>query len=684
MKFRILAGALALALSFGTAAAQPNPGTSPYPISKGGTGGSTASAARANLGLTIGSAVQAWDADLDALAALSGTNTIYYRSGVATWSAVTIGGLLSFSAGTLNVGDAELVALAGLTSAADKCAYFTGSGTAALTDCPSFGRSLMNAASASAARGTLGLAIGSDVQAYSANLAVLAGLTMAVDKITYWTGAGAAANTDFTSLARTLNANTTASGMRSTLGVVIGTDVQAYDAELAALAGLTSAADKCIYFTGSATAALADCPSYGRSLFAAASASAARTTLGLVIGTDVQAQDAELAALAGLTSAADKCAYFTGSGTAALMDCGSALRSFFTTSSSANLRSLITDETGTGPAMFGTAPTVDGLFNISGAVKFSTQSAPSQITSNQNDYNPSSVVCATSATLLINSDAARDITGLAGGVAGCIMRLVNNGSFTITFKEENASSSAANRFKTGGDIALASNAGVTLIYEGGSTNRWRAAAPLSAGGGSGTVTQVVCGTGLSGGTITTSGTCALDINSLTADSTPDRSADYVATYDASATTSKKVLLNKINSGFRANKNASDQTSITGGTETKATFTNEVFDQGSYYDAANSKWTPPAGLVTLTCSIYMGGTFTTGTHYESVMIWKNGAVLSDVFQYSPNASLQQVIVTTIDSANGTDYYECYGNHTVASGTVTFKGDVRYSYFAGSTL
>jgi hypothetical protein len=51
--------------------------------------------------LPIGSSVQAWDADLDALAALSGTNTIYYRSAANTWSAVTVGSGLSFSAGTL-------------------------------------------------------------------------------------------------------------------------------------------------------------------------------------------------------------------------------------------------------------------------------------------------------------------------------------------------------------------------------------------------------------------------------------------------------------------------------------------------------------------------------------------------------------------------------------------------------
>ena len=41
--------------------------------------------------------------DLAALEALTGTDTIYRRSGVSTWSAVTIGGNLSFSGGTLAV-----------------------------------------------------------------------------------------------------------------------------------------------------------------------------------------------------------------------------------------------------------------------------------------------------------------------------------------------------------------------------------------------------------------------------------------------------------------------------------------------------------------------------------------------------------------------------------------------------
>jgi len=168
------------------------------------------------------------------------------------------------------------------------------------------------AESGATARASLGLTIGTDVQAYDAQLADVAGLTPTDGNFIVGNGtnfvseSGATARTSLglgsiatqdannvtitggsvsgitdLAVADGGTAASNASDARTNLGVAIGSDVQAYDAGLTSIAGLTTAADKIIYTTASDTYAVTDFTAFGRSLVDDADAAAGRTTLGL-------------------------------------------------------------------------------------------------------------------------------------------------------------------------------------------------------------------------------------------------------------------------------------------------------------------------------------------------------------------------------------------------------------------
>jgi len=291
--------------------------------------------------------------------------------------------------------DAELTALAGLTSAADKVPYFTGSGTAAVADFSAFGRTLVDDANASAARTTLGVVIGTDVQAFDAQLTDVAGLTPTDNNFIVGNGTnfvtesgatartslglgsiatqdasnvtvtggsitgitdlaiadgGTGASTANTALNNLLPTQTSNSGKylktdgtnsswdaieintaditgtlaianggtgatdagtaRSNLGLAIGTNVQAYDAQLADVAGLTPTDNGVIIGNGTN--------------FVLESGATLRTSLGLAIGTDVQGYDAQLADVAGLTPTDN--GVIVGNGTNFVLETGNTLR----------------------------------------------------------------------------------------------------------------------------------------------------------------------------------------------------------------------------------------------------------------------------------------------------------------------------------------------------------------------
>lgn len=118
---------------------------------------------------------------------------------------------------------------------------------------------------------------------------------------------------------------------------------------------------------------------------------------------------------------------------------------------------------------------------IEGAVSLMSEGTASQITSNQNNYAPFDPDAYSS--WRIESDAARDITGIAGGFAGRILILHNFGSNTITLKDSSGSSTAANRFDLVADLALVAGMSATLHYDD-TSDRWRCIGiGYSSGGG---------------------------------------------------------------------------------------------------------------------------------------------------------------------------------------------------------
>ena len=90
------------------------------------------------------------------------------------------------------------------------------------------------------------------------------------------------------------------STLRISIGVAIGVDVQAFDAGLLSIAGLTTLADRMIYTTASDVYAVAILTSFGRSIIDDANEAAFKATVNLEIGIDVQAFGAGLDDLSAL------------------------------------------------------------------------------------------------------------------------------------------------------------------------------------------------------------------------------------------------------------------------------------------------------------------------------------------------------------------------------------------------
>jgi hypothetical protein len=224
--------------------------------------------------------------------------------------------------GTLSSQDANSVAISGGTVSGVVLvtgnATISGGTISGITDI-AIADGGTGASTASGARTNLGLAIGADIQAYSAVLSGVAGQFDEADEVIYASASGVVASTPFTAFARSIASGTTAAEVRATLG--LGT-LAVQDANSLVISGGT--------ISGITDLAIDDGGT------GASSATDARTNLGLAIGTDVQAYDAGLLSIAGLTTAADQLLYLTGVDTYATSPLPSYSRDFLASGNSAS------------------------------------------------------------------------------------------------------------------------------------------------------------------------------------------------------------------------------------------------------------------------------------------------------------------------------------------------------------
>ena len=201
----------------------------------------------------------------------------------------------------------------------DDSGNMSGVGTLSLGTALTVANGGTGSTSASGARTNLGLVIGTDVQAYNANLAAVAagtwtGSTSIITLGTILTGTWSASTI---AVGKGGTGATTQSGARTNLGVAIGSDVQAWSARLDGLAGTAyGSADLVPYTTASNTFSTMTVTAFARTILDDVDAAAVRTTIGAGTGSgDVvgpgSASDNHLARYDGRPGNSSKTARFT-------------------------------------------------------------------------------------------------------------------------------------------------------------------------------------------------------------------------------------------------------------------------------------------------------------------------------------------------------------------------------------
>ncbi len=315
-------------------------------------------AMKALLDLEIGTDLQAWSAKLDAVTALTwAANKLIRLTGTGTLETIDItsdGASLiaaaNYAAMRTALGaqasDAQLDAIAGSTPTAGDLYYWTSATAISAIATSANARSLLAAADYAAMRTLL------SVQPADAQLDAWAGATPTAGDLYYWTSATAISAINTSANVRSILAAADYAAIRTLLSL------QASDAQLDAIAGTTPSAGDIHYWTSSTAVSAIASSADGRALIAAADYAAMRTALG------VQPADAQLDAWAGATPTAGDLYYWTSATAISAIATSANARSLLAAADYAAMRTLLGVQASDAQldALAGVTPTAGDLY----------------------------------------------------------------------------------------------------------------------------------------------------------------------------------------------------------------------------------------------------------------------------------------------------------------------------------